>query len=113
MLSAMSTVLFVALASSAQAQPSVAAALPYDTVTVRLHISGMTCGSCPLTARVAIQKLPGVYGATVTLDDSLGIVRYDPARVTPDQIAAHLAEMTGFTARVLPDPKATPRKPGE
>ncbi len=71
-----------------------------DTATVRLHISRMTCGSCPTTARLALKKLPGVYGATVTLDDSLGVVRYDPRRVTPDQIAAHLTQLTGFGATV-------------
>ena len=49
-----------------------------DPATVRLHISKMTCGSCPATARLALTRLPRVYSATVTLDDSLGIVRYDP-----------------------------------
>ncbi len=73
----------------------------HDTATVRLHISGMTCGSCPLTARAALQKLPGVFSARVTLDDSLGVVRYDPRRVTPEQIAAHLTRLTGYGARVL------------
>jgi copper chaperone CopZ len=72
-----------------------------DTATARLHISRMTCGSCPTTARVALNKLPGVYGATVTLDDSLGVVRYDPRRVTPAEIAAHLTRLTGFGAMVI------------
>ena len=59
----------------------VAAAQTPDTVTVRLHISRMTCGSCPTTARLALKRLPGVYSATVTLDDSLGVVRYDPRQL--------------------------------
>ncbi len=74
-----------------------------DTASVRLHISRMTCGSCPVTARVALERLDGVYSASVTLDDSLGIVRYDPGRVTPDLIAAHLTRTTGFGATILPD----------
>lgn len=86
-----------------------ASAQATDTATVRLHISGMTCGTCPVTARVALQKLAGVYSAKVTLDDSLGVVRYDPRRVTPDSVAAHLLRLTGFTARVLPDAKAPPK----
>ena len=80
-----------------------AAAQAPDTATVRLHISQMTCGSCPTTARLALKKLPGVYGATVTLDDSLGVVRYDPKRVTPAEIAAHLTKLTGFGATILPN----------
>lgn len=56
-----------------------------------------------MTARVAIKKLAGVYDVTVTFDDSLGVVRYDPKRVTPAGIAAHLTKLTGYTAVVLPD----------
>jgi copper chaperone CopZ len=62
----------------------------------------MTCGTCPTTARLALKRLAGVYSATVTLDDSLGVVRYDPRRVTPAQIAAHLTKLTGFGATRLP-----------
>ena len=87
----------------AGAQSVQAAAQAADTATVRLHISRMTCGSCPTTARIALRRLAGVYGATVTLDDSLGIVRYDPRQLTPAQIAAHLTKLTGFGVTVLPD----------
>ncbi len=83
-----------------------------DTATVRLHISGMTCGSCPITARAALKKLPGVFSATVTLDDSLGVVRYDPRKVTPAQIAAHLTRLTGYGARVMADSAKAPRRSG-
>lgn len=82
-----------------------------DTAVARLHISKMTCGSCTTTARVALKKLAGVYDAKVTLDDSLGVVRYDPHRVTPEQIAAHLTRLTGYGARVLPDTVKAPAKP--
>ncbi|HET7470948.1 MAG TPA: heavy metal-associated domain-containing protein [Gemmatimonadales bacterium] len=78
-----------------------------DTATVKLHISGMTCGSCPVTARVALKRLPGVLDAKVTLDDSLGVVTYDPRKVTPVQIAAHLTRLTGYGARIITEsPKA-------
>jgi copper chaperone CopZ len=56
-----------------------------------------------------LKRLPGVYSAAVTLDDSLGVVSYDPRRVTPTQIAAHLTRLTGFGATVLPDSSAPPR----
>lgn len=79
-----------------------------DTATVRLHISNMTCGSCPTTARLALKRLAGVYSATVTLDDSLGVVRYNPRQVNPAQIAAHLTRLTGFGATILPTTTKTP-----
>lgn len=84
-----------------------------DTATVQLHISGMTCGSCPITARIALRKLPGVFSATVTLDDSLGVVRYDPSKVTPAQIAAHLTRLTGYGAKVIADGAKAPRQGGK
>jgi len=94
---------------TAGAHPTQVALQAADTATVRLHISKMTCGSCPATARLALKRLPGVYSATVTLDDSLGVVRYDPQQVSPAQIAAHLTRLTGFGATILPD---TTRAPG-
>lgn len=81
-----------------------------DTATVRLHISGMTCATCPVTARVALTKLAGVYSATVTFADSLGVVLFDPRRVKPAEIAAHLTKMTGYAAKVLPDSAKVPRR---
>ncbi len=77
---------------------------PGDTAVVNLHISGMTCGSCPITARVALKKLAGVLEARVTLDDSLGVVHYDPRKVTPAAIAAHLTKLTGYGARIIEEP---------
>ena len=78
-----------------------------DTATVKLHISGMTCGSCPVTARIALKRLPGVLAAKVTLDDSLGVVTYDPRKATPAEIAAQLTRLTGYGARIIAEsPKA-------
>jgi len=94
-------VLLGVLATGAQLHPLVAQAP--DTATVRLHISKMTCGTCPTTARLVLRRLCGVYSATVTLDDSLGVVRYDPRLVSPAQIAAHLTQLTGFGAFILAD----------
>ncbi|MGH2403312.1 MAG: cation transporter [bacterium] len=91
----------------------VAAAQTPDTAIVRLHISKMTCGTCPTTARLALKRLTGVYSATVTLDDSLGVVRYDPRQVTPAQIAAHLTRLTGFGATIQPDTTKTSRTPSD
>src|SRR5260370_26267551 len=80
-----------------------------DTATVRLHISKMTCGSCPTTARLALRRLTGVYSATVTLDDSRGVGRYDQRQVSPAQIPAHLTKLTGFGATILTDTTKAPR----
>lgn len=91
----------------ARAQDVTVAAQAPDTAMVRLHISRMTCGSCTTTARLALKRLTGVYSATVTLDDSLGVVRYDPRKVNPPQIAAYLTRLTGFGATILSDTAKT------
>jgi copper chaperone CopZ len=98
---------------SARAQDVAIATQAADTAMVRLHISRMTCGSCPTTARIALKRLTGVYSATVTLDDSLGVVHYDPRKVKPVQIAAHLTRLTGFGATILSDTTKTTRRPGD
>lgn len=98
--------------SIASAQSAAVQQAP-DTATVRLHISKMTCGSCPVTARLALRRIPGVLAATVTLNDSLGVVRYDPRKVTPAQIATRLTEQTGYPARILPESGKQSRRTGE
>ena len=98
--------------AEAKASQSVGPSQASDTATVRLHISGMTCGTCPLTARKALGKLSGVYSATVTYEDSLGVVRFNPAKVKPTEIATHLTKMTGYGAKVLPDSVKAPRTGG-
>ena len=94
----------------AEAQSAVQGTQAPDSATVRLHISGMTCSACPTTARLALRRVPGVYSATVALDDSLGVVRYNPRQASPQQIAAHLTRLTGFGAVILPDSNRAGRR---
>lgn len=94
------------------AVPAAAAVLAAqaDTAQVRLNITGMTCGSCAVTARLALQRLDGVYGAEVSYDSASAVVRYDPQRVTPAQIAAHLERLTGYRATLVTPPASEPRR---
>ena len=94
--------------ADARPQQALAASELADTATVRLHISKMTCATCTVTARVALKKLAGVHDATVSYSDSIGVVRYDPKRVTPTEIAEHLTRVTGYPAKILPDSTARP-----
>ncbi len=96
------------LAATLGGATPVATAQTPDTAIVRLHTSKMTCGSCPTTARLALKRLVGVHSAIVTLDDSLGIVRYDPRQANPAQIATHLTRLTGYGASVLTDSAKAP-----
>ena len=70
----------------------------------------MDVHTCPVTARAALKKVTGVYSATVTLDDSLGVVRFNPRKVTDQKIATELKRMTGFGAHLIADSVKTRRR---
>ena len=78
-----------------------------QAATVRLHVSKMTCGSCALTAQVALRRIPGVLDARVTYEDSSAVVRYDAGETNPKEIARQLAEATGYGVRILVDSART------
>ena len=40
--------------------------LPADTTVVNLELTGVICGSCATTARLALRRVEGVYRAKLT-----------------------------------------------
>lgn len=82
-----------------------------DTAVARFGIQGMTCGSCATTARVALQRLAGVYRANISYDSASAVVRYDARRVNPTQIVQHLERLTGYRATLLAGGTATQPRP--
>jgi copper chaperone len=67
--------------------------------TIRLKITGMSCGHCESAVQNALQRKHGVRTATVDLERGTAEVDYDPAAVSPTQLAAAVAE-EGYTAAV-------------
>ncbi len=59
---------------------------------IHLAITGMTCASCSTRVAKALKKAPGVIDATVNLASEQAEVRFDPALVTPDRLAAAVEE---------------------
>lgn len=84
-----------------------------DTAVARFSIAGMTCGTCATTARVALQRLTGVYRATISYDSASAVVQYDPGRLTTERIAGHLLRMTGYRATLIANPAAAGRTASE
>ncbi len=58
------------------------------TAEVRLLIEGMGCRNCVARVYNALVSLDGVGAADVGLDPPVGVVRYDPARVSPSELVA-------------------------
>ncbi len=71
-------------------------------ISRRLDIGGMTCASCVGRVEKALVRIDGVELAAVNLATEVATVTYDPARVTPDDLAAAV-HAAGYTA-TLPDP---------
>lgn len=80
------------------------AASAADTARAKLAIAGMTCGSCATTARIVLERVDGVFDATVSYDSANAVVLYDPARTSPETFIARLEQMTGYKAAVVAEP---------
>lgn len=79
------------------------AVAPVDTARAKLAITGMTCGSCATTARIALERVRGVYRARVSYDSASAVVWFDSTMTTPPKFIAKLQESTGYLARVVAD----------
>jgi copper chaperone CopZ len=75
-----------------------------DSARVRLAITGMTCGSCATTARIALERSEGVYRAKVSYDSATAVVDYDPDKTSPSLFIAALKKLTGYGAAVVVEP---------
>ena len=64
-----------------------------------LEVSGMTCSLCPLTVRKALERVPGVLEAKADLTSKRAEVKYDPDKVSPDQLVNAVSK-AGFPATV-------------
>jgi copper chaperone CopZ len=59
-------------------------------MTLTLHVTGMTCGGCENAVKRAVAKLPGVSEVTASHQEQRVTVDYDPAKSTPEAIAARI-----------------------
>jgi Cu+-exporting ATPase len=72
---------------------------------VTLAVTGMTCAACSSRVQRALEKTTGVITASVNLMTNDAVVRYDPAQLSADDIAAVIRD-TGYGAEIadaLPD----------
>lgn len=63
--------------------------------SVTLQVSNMTCATCPIAVRVALEKMPGVAAARVDFKSKLAVVSFDPAKTTPEALMKATANV-GF-----------------
>ncbi len=64
---------------------------------IPLEVIGMTCTMCVRHVTAALQKVPGVFRADVTLTPPRAVVRYDPGVAGPDAMIAAIRQ-AGYDA---------------
>jgi P-type Cu+ transporter len=67
--------------------------------TTDLAVTGMTCAACQANVQRALVRQPGVDSAAVNLMTGQARIVYDPAFVSPDQLASAV-EAVGYGAEV-------------
>jgi copper chaperone CopZ len=65
--------------------------------TATFRVDGMACMLCEAKVKKALQKTPGVLEAKADRATKRAEAKYDPAQVSPDTLAAVIANM-GFKA---------------
>lgn len=73
---------------------------------IRLDIEGMHCSSCSAAVEQAVNELPGIHNAAVSLSTHQAIVTYNPSLVSRQDIE-HAVEMCGFGCRMVEEQSNT------
>ena len=79
----------------------VAFAAPPQTAT--LAVENMTCGTCPIVVKKALERVPGVSSTSVDFEKKTATVTFDPDKTT----SAHLTQATtqaGFPSKLIAKP---------
>lgn len=67
--------------------------------SLSLKITGMHCSHCRVTVEQALQKVAGVYGAAVDLDQGAAEVDFDAQKTEPGALVAAV-ESAGYRAEM-------------
>jgi len=77
------------------------------TAETGLFLDGLRCAGCVARVERALRELPGVRSASVNFTTHRALVRYEPARLSPDALVAGVAAL-GYQATPF-DPDALER----
>lgn len=64
-----------------------------------LVVSNMTCATCPIAVRKALERVPGVESAKVDFTTKLAVVTFDPTKAKPEALVKATAD-AGFPSTV-------------
>lgn len=90
---------YIAAAVVRQKQSApVAAAQSGALETVTIEVEGMSCESCEVPVKAALDDTPGVHSAEVSFKQGTARVQYDPAQTNLDKIKSAI-NSTGYKAK--------------
>jgi len=67
--------------------------------TVTMHVSGMTCGTCPISVRHRAMQMKGVHSAAVDIDTALATITFEDSEQSPEAIAQTITHL-GYPATI-------------
>ena len=92
----MKKLLMVLVLSAALSAPAWAV-----TQTVTLSVPGMTCASCPITVKKALNKVEGVESIEVNLEKKETVVTFDDAKTQVEALLEAIKN-AGYPSSVHP-----------
>lgn len=85
---AISGVSTLALMSTQQGENSNSSQTIAEEKTATFNVENMTCATCPITVRKAMEQVNGVKSVAVDYESKTATVVFDPALATPAKIGA-------------------------
>src|SRR5277367_796367 len=79
----------------------VATAAPPQTTT--LAVENMTCGTCPIVVKKALERVSGVTSTSVDFDKKTATVSFDPDKTNSAKLTQATTE-AGFPSKVISKP---------
>jgi mercuric ion binding protein len=82
------------------AGPGTSAGAAVRAQTAKFAIANMTCATCPIAVKAAMQRVPGVQSVAVSFEEKTATVVFDPSLAKPEAIAA-ASTGVGFPATLV------------
>lgn len=87
-----------------QSDPAAASAVAPGLTRVVVPVEGMTCATCEIAVRSAVQRVSGVKSVQVNVASNKASVDFDPAQTGTEQIVTAI-NATGYRAQLQPEAK--------
>jgi len=70
--------------------------------TVHMHVSGMTCGICPISVRHRVLQMQGVHSVHVDINKAQAVITYEDSQQSPQAMADAITTL-GYPTQIKGD----------